>query len=667
MIIMYSKIALKNIKKSYKDYTIYFLTLILAVCIFYSFNSIESQKVLIEIEFMSAIMKAISGVSVLVSIILGGLIVYANNFLIKRRKKELGIYMILGMGKRKISRILVTETFIVGVISLVGGLILGIGASQGLSTFTLNLFDVGMDEYKFIVSTSAIGKTILYFGTMFLLVMIFNVFVISKYKVIDLLIANIKNEDIKFKNPFIYLLTFVLCVISLGFSYKSLLEIPFDLERNLERNMSIPIALAIVGTVLFFFSLAGVILYVTNKNKKIYFKGLNMFVLKQMNSKVNTNFISMSLICLMLFITIVVLSTGINFKKVEEEGRRKITPFDASVTLYNKDENKNQKNHIEDMLNKIDFKKSKNEKYAIYNDYYTGLKASELLKIKERNFARYNVYFSKISDYNKILKLKGEKEIALNKSEVLILSSSGGAINLINEKLKSNRRINIKGKEYLIKNDKVIEENLKTSSRGDNPCTVVINDELVSDYKISSSVLNVIYLDTNREENNKKYNKINDNYIKDEYKNSDISIDAITKDEVYSKSNGITSMMLFIAIYLGIVFLITSMAVLALQQLSEASDSIERYKALKRIGANKKMIDKTIFIQTLMYFSLPVILALIHSMVVIKIINDLTSMIINTANFRYSILITVLIFIIVYLEYFYITYAGYKNIVKRNI
>ncbi|PSM01569.1 ABC transporter [Clostridium botulinum] len=667
MIIMYSKIALKNIKKSYKDYTIYFLTLILAVCIFYSFNSIESQKVLIEIEFMSAIMKAISGVSVLVSIILGGLIVYANNFLIKRRKKELGMYMILGMGKRKISRILVTETFIVGVISLVGGLILGIGASQGLSTFTLKLFDVGMDEYKFIISISAMGKTILYFGTMFLLVMIFNVFVISKYKVIDLLIANIKNEDIKFKNPFIYLLTFVLCVISLGFSYKSLLEIPFDLERNLERNMSIPIALAIVGTVLFFFSLAGVILYVTNKNKKIYFKGLNMFVLKQMNSKVNTNFISMSLICLMLFITIVVLSTGINFKKVEEEGRRKITPFDASVTLYNKDENKNQKNHIEDMLNKIDFKKSKNEKYAIYNDYYTGLKASELLKIKERNFARYNVYFSKISDYNKILKLKGEKEIALNKSEVLILSSAGGAINLINEKLKSNRRINIKGKEYLIKNDKVIEENLKTSSRADNPCTVVINDELVSDYKISSSVLNVIYLDTNREENNKKYNKINDNYIKDEYKDLDISIDAITKDEVYSKSNGITSMMLFIAIYLGIVFLITSMAVLALQQLSEASDSIERYKALKRIGANKKMIDKTIFIQTLMYFSLPVILALIHSMVVIKIINDLTSMIINTANFRYSILITVLIFIIVYLEYFYITYAGYKNIVKRNI
>ncbi|NEZ87110.1 ABC transporter permease [Clostridium botulinum] len=664
MIIMYSKIALKNIKKSYKDYTIYFLTLILAVCIFYSFNSIDSQKALTDIKssggsYVSRLMEFMSAISVFVSIILGSLILYANNFLIKKRKKELGIYMILGMGKRKISKILVTETSIVGVISLIAGLIIGIGASQGLSVFTLKLFEVSINEYRFAVSTRAIGKTILYFGIMFLLVMIFNAFVISKYKIIDLLTSGRKNENIKFKNTFIYLLSFLLCVVLLGFAYKSILKIGLDLREPMFFKLSI--AFVIVGTVLFFFSLAGVILYVTNKNKKIYFKGLNMFVLKQMNSKVNTNFISMSLICLILFITIVVLSTGINFKKAKEEERRKITPFDASVTLYNKDENKNQKSHIEDMLNKIDFKKSKNEKYAVYNDYYTGLKASELLKIKERNFARYNVYFSKISDYNKILKLKGEEEITLNKNEVLILSSAGGAINLINEKLKSNRRINIKGKEYLIKNDKVIEENLKTSSLTDNFCTVVINDEFVSDYKISSSVLNVMYLDKNREENNKKYNKIHYSY--DEYENLDIPIEAITKDEVYSKSKGITSMMIFIAIYLGIVFLITSMAVLALQQLSEASDSIERYKALKRIGANKKMIDKTIFIQTLMYFSLPLILALIHSMVAIKIINDLISIIINTINFGSSILI----FVIVYLGYFYITYVGYKNIVKRNI
>ncbi len=196
---MYFKLAFGNIKKSYKDYTIYFLTLILAVCIFYSFNSIDSQKALFDIKssnanYIEKLTVTMSYFSMFVSVILGSLILYANNFLIKKRKKELGIYMTLGMGKRKISKILVTETSMVGAISLVAGIILGIAASQVLSTLILKLFDVSMNEYRFTVSINAIGKTILYFGIMFLLVMIFNVFVVSKYKIIDLLAADRKNE-----------------------------------------------------------------------------------------------------------------------------------------------------------------------------------------------------------------------------------------------------------------------------------------------------------------------------------------------------------------------------------------------------------------------------------------------------------------------------------------
>ncbi len=222
---MYFKLAFGNIKKSYKDYTIYFLTLILAVCIFYSFNSIDSQKALFDIKssnanYIEKLTVTMSYFSMFVSVILGSLILYANNFLIKKRKKELGIYMTLGMGKRKISKILVTETSMVGAISLVAGLILGIAASQVLSTLILKLFDVSMNEYRFTVSINAIGKTILYFGIMFLLVMIFNVFVVSKYKIIDLLAADRKNEKMKFKNPYIYLVAFVLSIVSLIAVYK---------------------------------------------------------------------------------------------------------------------------------------------------------------------------------------------------------------------------------------------------------------------------------------------------------------------------------------------------------------------------------------------------------------------------------------------------------------
>ncbi|MBC2683628.1 ABC transporter permease [Bacillus toyonensis] len=662
---MYSKIAVGNVKKSFKDYAIYFLTLTLAVCIFYSFNSIESQKALTEIEgsgrtYVSTLMDFISGVSVFVSVILGSLILYANNFLIKKRKKELGIYMTLGMGKKNISRILVTETFLVGVISLMSGLILGIGVSQGLSTLTLKLFDLPMDGYKFAVSTGAIGKTVLYFGIMFLLVMLFNVYVVSKYKIIDMLTAGRKSEEVKFKNPIIYVITLILCVVSLGFAYSSVLKIGLNFRNPM---LIVAILLGVLGTLLFFFSLSGFILYVVKKNKKVYFKGLNIFIIKQLNSKVNTNFISISLICLMLFITMVVLSTGISLKRSSDAAMKAATPFDASVMLENNDESYT----IEDALNTINFKKSNSEKYVSYNVYHTGMKVSDFLTKKPKRFRGRDVDFIKVSDYNKILTLKGEKEIDLNNNEVLLLSNHNELVNPINERLKNSNKMNIKEKEYLVRNPKVIQENLQTFDGLNNVFTIVINDEFLSGYKISTSVLNVNYLDGNKKEHNKKYDE--DRITADFYKkgtNINVkSITSISRDGAYEISKGITTIILFVGIYVGIVFLITSMAVLALQQLSEASDSIERYKSLKRIGSNRKMIDKTIFIQTLVYFSFPITLAFVHSVIGIKVANDFVNEL-QPTNISFSAFMTALIFIVVYAGYFYTTYIGYKNIVKGN-
>ncbi|PEQ57028.1 ABC transporter [Bacillus cereus] len=661
---MYSKIAIGNIKKSFKDYTIYFLTLTLAVCIFYSFNSIESQKALVEInaadrKYVPTVMNAISDVSVFVSVILGGLILYANNFLIKKRKKELGIYMTLGMGRRNISRILVTETFLVGIISLVSGLIIGIGVSQGLSTFALKLFDLPINKYKFAISTGAIGKSVLYFGIMFLLVMLFNVYVVSKYKVIDLLTAGRKNEDVKFRNPLIYVITFIMYVASLGYAYVTVLKIGLNYMNPM---FMVSIILGILGTFLFFFSLSGFILYVVKKNKKVYFKGLNIFIIKQINSKVNTNFISMSVICLMLFLTMVVLSTGISLKRSIDATMKEATPFDASIMLENRDESYT----IEDVLNKFNFKISNNEKYVSYNVYQTGMKVMDFVPEVIKDFRDSGADFIKVSDYNKILNLKGEKEITLNNNEVLFLSNNDRLVNSINERLKNSNKMNIKEKEYLVKNAKVIQENLYTSEGITNFFAIVINDEFLSGYKISTSVLNVNYLDENREEYNKKYDNVTPVfYDKNGPKLNILSIRGISKDEAYAENKGLKIVILFMGIYIGIVFLITSMAVLALQQLSEASDSIDRYKSLKRIGSNGTMIDKTIFIQTFVYFSLPVTLALIHSVVGIYLVNNFINAFHQT-DITLPALMTGLVFLVVYVGYFYTTYVGYKNIVKSN-
>ena len=238
---MYSKIAIKNFRKSFKDYSIYFLTLTLVICIFYSFNSMESQKALMEMSTskkpdLEMFKNMISYISVFVSAILCTLILYINNLLIKKRNKKLGIYMTLGMGKIEMSKILVFETIIVGIVSLVSGLILGLLVSQGLLILLLKLFEFNMSEYSFVISIPAIIKTIVYFGIIFLLVMIFNIYLISKYKMIDLLIVERKTEDIKFKNPFVYMITFVSCFIFLFTVYNTTNHIIINLIDDKQLN-----------------------------------------------------------------------------------------------------------------------------------------------------------------------------------------------------------------------------------------------------------------------------------------------------------------------------------------------------------------------------------------------------------------------------------------------
>lgn len=663
---MYSKIAFKNVKKSFKDYTIYFFTLMLAVCIFYTFNSIESQKAMSELtssgeSYVEILSKVISDVSVFIAFILGSLILYANNFLVKKRNKELGIYMTLGMSKNKISKILILETIIVGILSLISGLILGLIFSQGLSILVVKLFGLKMSTYSFVISGKAMIKTVLYFGIMFLLVMIFNSFVISKYKIIDLLTVGRKTEEVKFKSNIVYLITFILCVVSLSTAYKLVLEVGLLGIQDIKFTTSI--LLGVLGTFLFFFSLSGFILYIVKKNKKIYFKGLNIFIVKQINSKINTNFISMSVICLMLFMTIGMLSTGFSFKNALESGLKDSTPYDASAYMYI---DKDQKaTDIQKSLEYIGVKFNKEDK-VVYYDLYTDNKTiSEALNLNANMRSLMN--YMKLSDYNKIRALDNRNAIELNKDEVLITSNYANTLEAIQNYVKNNDSIKIENKSYKIKDKKVIEENLKTDFMKDNMITVIVNDDVCDNMTLISSNVNVNFVGEGKEKRESDFtNKIYS------YKTTDTDYDKIgfvfgtSRTEIYESNKGITTIVLFIGIYIGIVFLISSMAVLALQQLSEASDSIDRYKSLKRLGASEKDINKTIFIQTLVYFSLPVILAFIHSVIGIKVANDFVS-VYNKPNIMGSSLITAGIFMIVYIIYFYITYSGYKNIVKNKI
>lgn len=670
---MYSKIALNSVKKSFKDYTIYFLTLTFAVCIFYSFNSIESQKAMLDLTvnqkaYMKLFSSVISIASVFVSFILGALIIYANNFLIKKRKKEMGIYITLGMPKRKVSNILLLETVLIGIISLGIGLILGVVLSQGLSILTAKLFMGSMTSYQFAFSINAVLKTILYFGIIFLLVMIFNTVIISKYKLIDLLNASKKNEKIKMRNPVISSIIFCLAVIFIVVAYIFVNKSGLDIQST---YFELSIVLGVIGTFLFFFGLSGIVLYVIQRSKNIYLKNLNIFIVRQISSKFNTNFLSMSLICLMLFITTVMLSSGLGFKNTMEQGVKKNTPFDASIEIYYSSDSVSQANELTQVVNNQLSKYTNKSYIAQYQLNDVSMRKmllpyvpNTMKKAIDNSYNDYCMAVS-ISQYNKMRELEGQKPINLANNDVLVLSNVQKFEGPINDFIKNNGKIDINGTEYKVQNDKAIEDSLYSSGMAINTITLVVPDKIVQNLIPYTGYININYTGSNTEKKTQESNieaifdKLNrekpDGYIGNGY----------TRTQLYEQSLGLSAIVIYLSIYLGIVFLIASAAVLALQQLSEASDSINRYKALRKIGVTDKMINKSIFIQTLIYFGAPLALAIVHSIVAIYVVNDFISAL-GSTNIIISALIILVFILLIYSGYFYATYTSYKRIIKNN-
>lgn len=671
---MYSKIALNNVKRSFKDYTIYFLTLTFAVCIFYCFNSLQSQTVMFEMNevqggYVEVTQNLLGGVSIFVSVVLGGLIIYATNFLIKRRKKEFGIYMTLGMSKRKISVILFMETVLIGIISLIVGLALGILFSQGLSLLTAKLFEVEITKFKFILSSQAIIKSISYFGIIYLIVMIFNVVVISKYKLINLISASRKSENIKLRNPIISIIVLIIAMVMIIVAYY------FGLITNLDfgdKRFVASIILGVFGSLGFFYGLASAVLFFIQRSKNTYLNRLNIFTIRQITSKFNTNFISMTVICLMLFITIGILTSGLSIKKSFESSLEEFTPFDATLMMEENEEGDTLP--IMEGLKKLNIEFDENIEYAVINEYSLGVSAKELLgKYSDKNsqFINFNpamedTQILRISDYNKNRKLSGKEELELKEDEVLVVSNMEAMAKTVERFLENEDIINIDGKEYKIKNDTIIRDSLVTSPSANVIFAVVVPDSLVEDVEVKYDFVNFNFIGQNKVEDEKELNEYI--YYIMEYadsNNADFKIYAVTREIAYDSSIGMSTMILFIAIYLGIVFLLSSAAILALQQLSQCNESIDRYESLRKIGTPKRLINKSILIEVLTFFMLPLSLALVHSIIGIKIV-EIYLKAFGEYNIFYPALLTGLIIVIVYGGYFYATYIGYRNIINNE-
>ncbi|MDL2276599.1 ABC transporter permease [Breznakia sp. OttesenSCG-928-G09] len=669
---MFFKLAMQNVRKSYKDYSIYFLTLAFSVCLFFTFNSFQEQDAVMAMnKTQSMIMEQLSmmllWLSFVVAIILGFLILYANNFLIKRRKKEFGLYTLLGMPKGQISRILVYETFIIGLLSLGVGILLGIGLSQILTIVTANLFTIPLN-YHFVFSYEATFLTIIAFSIIFVVVMIFNTFVLNKYKLIDLLYADRKNDVLKIKNVKIYVLVFIVSIVCLGSAYA--LAWNQGLIAFLRLNIIVPLGL--IGTFLFFLSLAGFLLRFVQTSKRIYFRNLNMFVLREVNSSIKSNFISMSFVCIMLLFSIGALATGFSLNDTINKTIESITPYDLSYQAWNyMDEEQKMDYFLEDLNIKENKDIESVKEISVYESDLDGKTLSKYLHRDEQSYFFQDEHLAeviKLSEYNQLMRDTGREEVKLKEGEAAFFSNNNVIMEEQEELLEQKGTYEIYGKQYdIIDYEPSIMSIATTSSSGVIGFGIIMNDdEIPSDAVLQYRYYNMQVKDganisevaeDMRNQMVAKNEKVEDEaYYYDDYSLMD-------REEAYAQNKGMSVIATYAGIYLGIVFLLASAAVLALQQLSKASDNKQRYSVLSKIGTDHKMINKSVFLQLSIYFLIPLILGVIHSVVGINVVNSVV-VYVGKVDILFSSTITAIVLLLIYGSYFALTYIGYKNIIK---
>lgn len=675
------KLAVKNIKRSIKDYAIYFFTLVLGVAIFYVFNAIGSQTVMLNVskstyEIINLMINMLSGVSVFVSFILGFLIIYASRFLIKRRNKEFGIYLTLGMSKKKVSLILFIETLLIGLISLVIGLGLGTILSQFMSVLVANMFEADMTKFQFVFSTSACIKCLIYFGVMYLLVMLFNTVIINKCKLIDLLQANKKSEKVKLKNTWLCIIIFIISSITLGYAY-------YLVTGNVGRiesysDILIPIILGSLSTFFLFFSLSGLVLKIVKSIKNYYYKGLNSFILRQVSSKINTMVFSMTIICLMLFVTICVLSSALSIKNSMIANLNELVPVDVQLVKAVSLSRNSSIDSIRldgnystiDTLKNINYDLSNFKEYTEYKLYHSNLTFADTLgtdldMIKSKyKFLTYDSLenIMSISDYNKIAKLYNMPTYALNDNQYMIIADYQSMINIRNISLNSGNSININGTDYIPKYDKCVDGFVDISSNHVNIGIIILPDNAVSDLELAYDGVLANYNANSKTEREKIDAELSD--ITGNMWNVSSYINFNSKINIANASIGLGALVTFIGLYLGIIFLISSAAILALKELSESSDNRERYMMLRKLGADDKLINRALFRQIGIFFMFPLLLAIIHSVFGIKFCVNILSMF-GKEKLASSIIMTAIFLTFIYGGYFLITYLCSKNIIKE--
>lgn len=734
---MLCKLAWGNVRRAGRDYLVYLLTLTLGVTVFYAFNTISMQVDIagIDEEGLAQVMGSILGdLTYFLAGVMAFLMVYANNFIMKRRKKEFGLYQVLGMGRGRVATIMALETVIVSVVAFVAGIVLGVGLSQLMTFFTASLFKTQIANFHFFFSVHAFNLTLACMLVLFVLTLLLNLRAVRRTKLIELMGAERRNESIKTRNPWIAIAIFAVGVVLVGVAYYRLLRDGFPLtatDSKLQEAMNqfgITTAMVTVGTFALFWGLSGMLIKLLQSLRSVYWRGLNMFTVRQLSAKVNTVCFSMGVIAMILFLAITSVTCGMSIANVMNENLERYTPADMSQTyiyytpetldyykeyvnpseadrmvladsavdLYSAwhgdpwhgDRKGKSADNNDETGKKVSIADVAGEHVQIdsYLSYPLGgsdpsVTPSEMCKTMGEKLPRafggsnadtMGLFVTPASQYNKLRQMMGEEPVSIGLDQYLLTCDMGGDLgDLYTKYMAGGHTLTLGGHELKPATDKSDKDTaaIANSAMSSNPGTVVVADELLSQLNLQpySSSLLVNYkqgMDATEADESIKYTVL-DNLLVDGKEPGSWGI-FITRSEMYTQAAQMNGLISYLAIYIGFVLVVACAAILSIQQLSNVADGSRSYRVLAQIGCDDRQIRHSVMAQQAVFFLFPLAVGLAHSFVALKVIIDLVSTF-GHMSIGGTVGLTCAIFLASYGGYFLVTYLMSTGIVRAAI
>ena len=734
---MLCKLAWGNVRRAGRDYLVYLLTLTLGVTVFYAFNTISMQVDIagIDEEGLAQVMGSMLGdLTYFLAGVMAFLMVYANNFIMKRRKKEFGLYQVLGMGRGRVATIMALETVIVSVVAFVAGIVLGVGLSQLMTFFTASLFKTQIANFHFFFSVHAFNLTLACMLVMFVLTLLLNLRAVRRTKLIELMGAERGNESIKTRNPWIAIAIFAVGVVLVGVAYYRLLRDGFPLtatDSKLQEAMNqfgITTAMVTVGTFALFWGLSGMLIKLLQSLRGVYWRGLNMFTVRQLAAKVNTVCFSMGVIAMLLFLAITSVTCGMSIANVMNENLERYNPVDVSQTYvyYTPDTLDYYKEYInpseadrmvladstvdlysawhgdpwhgdrkgksadnnDETVKKVNIADVAGEHVQIdsYLSYPFGgsnpsVTPSEMCKIMGEKLPKalggsnadaMGLFVTPASQYNKLRQMMGEEPVSIGRDQYLLTCDMGGELgDLYTKYMAGGHTLTLGGHELKPATDKSDKDTaaIANSAMGSNPGTVVVADELLSQLNLQpySSSLLVNYkqgMDTTEADESIEYTVL-DNLLVDGKEPGSWGV-FITPSEMYTQAAQMNGMISYLAIYIGFVLVVACAAILSIQQLSNVADGSRSYRVLAQIGCDDRQIRHSVMAQQAVFFLFPLAVGLAHSFVALKVIIELVSTFGNM-SIGGTVGLTCAIFLAAYGGYFLVTYLMSAGMVQAAI